>query len=279
METNPIKFICKPNFLNTTFIHSGMKIVDVHCHLDLYGGEYDAQPFDIDKFLQEQAKAGVKVIISNGTDPVSNRKVLAMANKYPLVKAALGFYPSHLFDDNASHFEDELQFIRSNAKNIIAIGEIGLDNHHVKDSLLKQKVALTKLVNLAKELDKPILVHSRKAELETIELLETLGHKKVVMHCFSGRKHLVKRIIENGWYFSLPCNIIRAEHFQIIANLSPLSKLLTETDGPLLSPYKENPRNEPKFIFETINKVAEIKKMDPEEISNQFFMNYQKLFL
>jgi len=256
-----------------------MKIVDVHCHLDLYGGEFDSEPVDLDKFLEEQKKNNVKVIITNGTHPESNRKVLEYSQKYGFVKAALGFYPTHVLEHSEKEFDEELAFMEKNKDKIVALGETGLDNHHIKGKLEEQKKALAKLVELAKKIDKPIIIHSRDAELETVEFLEQFDYKKIVMHCFGGRKHIVKRIIKNKWYFSIPCNITKLQHFQTIVELCPFEKILTETDGPFLSPYKDIKRNEPRYIAESLKKIAEIKKVTLEEASNIVFMNYQRLFM
>ena len=102
--------------------------------------------------------------------------------------------------------------------------------------------------------------------------------KKVVMHCFSGKFKLVKRIEDNGWFFSIPTNIIKLLHFQNIVKEVSLNQLLTETDAPFLSPYKDR-INEPSFIVETIRKMSEIKQMDENEIKNIIYMNFQKIFL
>ena len=110
-------------------------------------------------------------------------------------------------------------------------------------------------------------------------MLESSKLKKVVMHCFTGRKHLVKRIIDNGWSLSIPCVVVKLQQFQDNVKLAPLSQLLTETDCPYLSPYPDIRRNEPAFVIETIKKIAELKKMDQEEVANNIFMNYQKMFL
>lgn len=256
-----------------------MQIVDIHCHLDLYGSEWDPGNFDLDGFIEEQKKSGVKTIITNGTRPESNRLALKYAEKYSIVKPALGFYPTHVLEYSEEEFNKELEFIEKNKHNIVCLGETGLDNHHIKGKLEEQKKALAKLVGLAKKIGKPIIIHSRDAEMETIEFLEQFNYKKIVMHCFGGRKHLVKRIIKNRWYFSIPCNIIKLQHFQMIVELCPFEKILTETDGPFLSPFNDIKRNEPRYIAESLKKIAEIKGMDVEEVSNQIFMNYQRLFL
>ena len=98
------------------------------------------------------------------------------------------------------------------------------------------------------------------------------------MHCFSGRKHLVQRIRDNGWYFSIPCNVNRSLHFQQIVKDTPMEQLLTETDSPYLSP-DPGKINRPDNVKHTIQKIAELKQLTVEETSNIIYSNYQRIFL
>ena len=164
----------------------------------------------------------------------------------------------------------------------MAIGEVGLDLNEPglgeeTKTLEKQKNALKKFVELAEELDKPLIVHSRKAETEAIEFLESLNAKKVLMHCFSGKKKLIRRIVENGWYLSVPANIKNATHFQKLVEITPIEQLFCETDSPFLHPDKL-PDNEPANVIVSYKKIAEIKDMDLEEVKKKIEENYYKLF-
>jgi len=102
--------------------------------------------------------------------------------------------------------------------------------------------------------------------------------KKVVFHCFSGKFSLIKRIEGNGWLISIPANIDKSEHFQGAVQKTSISNLLTETDAPFLAP-KDKDRSEPSFVINTINKIAELKKLDKEEVKKNIFLNYQRTFL
>ena len=97
------------------------------------------------------------------------------------------------------------------------------------------------------------------------------------MHCFCGKKSLVKRIADNGWYITIPTSVVRAQQFQDIVKNVPITQLFCETDSPYLSPYKDK-MNEPAFILESYNKISEIKKMDALEVANSIYMNWQKVF-
>ena len=261
-----------------------MILIDVHCHLD-----HACFKDKLDEVLKRAEEAGLKAIITNGINPETNRISLKLAEKYKMIRPALGIYPIDALRKEIEEFEypvkfgefdidSELKFIEENKGKIAAIGEIGLDFVRSDEGQKKeQELLFRKFIELAKRIDKPIIVHSRKAELRVVEILEELKPKKVVLHCFSGRHHLVKRAIKNGWYLSIPCNIVRSEHFQKVVELCPLSHLFTETDAPLLSPYKER-LNEPAFVVETIRKIAEIKQMDALEVANNIYQNYQRVF-
>ena len=263
-----------------------MILIDVHAHMDMEGYEAYGGP---DKVIEECVKNDVKVIVCNGVDPKSNRKILEICSRHSICKAAMGIYPTHILEyvkaGNSRIIDDELKFIEENIKKkkVIAIGEVGLEYKEVKDITEEQKNIqkdyLRKFLDLAKKYDIPIILHSRGAELELIEFLEQEGMKdrKVIMHCFSGRKHHIKRIMDNKWYFSIPCIISKTEHFQYIAKDVPLTQLLTETDAPYLSPYI-NKTNRPDNALITIKKIAEIKKMEPIEVANIVYNNYQRIF-
>jgi len=261
-----------------------MILVDVHAHLDhkLFNGK-------LDEVISNAKKNNVKAVITNGVNPETNRIALKLAEKYDIVKAALGIYPIDALNietrkghyplkkENKVDVNKEIEFIKKNKDKIIAIGEVGLDYYWDKKHKKEQKQVFEKFIQLTEKIKKPIIVHSRKAEADAIELLSTTKLKKIIMHCFSGNFKLVKEIQDNNWYFSIPCKINKMQHFQKLVKETNISKLLTETDAPYLSPFKGK-INEPSYVIETIKKIAELKGMDKEEVANNIFMNYQKIF-
>jgi len=132
-------------------------------------------------------------------------------------------------------------------------------------------------LKVAKELDMPVVIHTRKAELDCIEILEKSDLKKIVLHCFIGRKHLIKRAADNGWFFSIPPVITRLQHFQTLVSMVPLNQLLTETDSPGLSPVAGE-RNEPANVEVTIKEIAKIKNISEKEVADAIWENAKKLF-
>lgn len=241
--------------------------IDVHCHLE---------SLDLEKVIKNARAKKVGIIITQGTNKETNRKAIEFSSKYPEVKAALGMYPSEGIKLTAKEIEEEIKFIIKNKDKVQAIGEVGLDLKEL-NTLDKQKEVFEKFIDLSIKLDKPIIIHSRKAELETIEILEKKKAKKVIMHCFSGKISLVERIAKNGWFLSIPANITFSEHFQIVAKKIPLSNLLCETDSPYLHPAKEFP-NEPANVIESYKKIAEIKELTTAQVEKAILDNYNELF-
>lgn len=255
-------------------------LVDVHAHLDHY-----LLINKTDEIINRAKNAGLSHIITNGIDPQTNRICLELSRKYPIVKCAMGLYPrSALKKDIESGYplkavgfdvDLEIDFIRENSQNIVAIGEVGLDFVNGEDS--QQIGDFEKVIELAEELKKPIIVHSRKAEQKCIEILESSKLRKIIMHCFSGEKRLIRKIGDNNWFLTVPTIAVRSMQFQEIIRDIPVSQLFCETDSPYLSPYKGQ-WNEPAFVIESYNKIAEIRHMDINEVVNNIYMNWQKVF-
>src|SRR3989338_2126914 len=257
-------------------------LIDIHCHLD------HPKFNDLGKVIENARKSGLKILLTNGINPETNRKALEIAKKYDIVKAALGIYPvSQLareikegnYPIKLEEFDvdKEIEFIEKNKDNILAIGEIGLDGLD-KENINEQKAIFEKLVSLAEKIKKPVIVNSRRAEQEVVGVLESSNCRKVLLHCFSGKRRLVKKAADLGYHFSVPTNIVRAQNFQLMAERVDISQLFCETDSPYLSPF-QGVRNEPAFVVESYKKIAEIKKMEVQEVANNIWMNFQRLFL
>lgn len=250
-----------------------MILIDAHAHID-----HNKFRKDMDKVIERAEKANVKAIINNGLNKETNRRTLEICSKHKTVKAALGFYPTDALEAGMDAVLAEIEFIEKNKDKIMAIGEVGLDYHWLKGKDKEQKEVFEKFIDLAKKLDLPLIVHSREAEEDAVEMLEAHKCKKVLMHCFNGSIELAKRCEKNGWHLSIPCNVVKSSNFQKIVKEVNINKLLTETDCPYL-PAVPGERNEPSKIGKTIEKIAEIKGMDKEEVANNIFLNYQNLFL
>ncbi|MBI3334252.1 TatD family hydrolase [Candidatus Pacearchaeota archaeon] len=246
--------------------------IDVHCHLEMCE--------DISKCIRNAEKKDVGIILTQGTSIETNRKALELAEKYDDVKVCLGIYPIDSLKMSDDEIKNELDFIRKNADKIVAIGEVGMDFKEDEKSWRRQEEIFGKFVKLSIELDKPIIVHSRKAEEKVIEVLEDEKAKKVIMHCFCGKKRLVERIVKNNWYLTIPTNVTYSTQFQDNAAAVPLNQLFCETDSPFLHPDKnvKEWKNEPGNVIESYKKIAEIKGMKLEEVEKKIYENYEKLF-
>lgn len=242
--------------------------IDAHCHFDL---------LDTDKAISAARKAHVTCIISNGINPETNRKTLELSKQYPEVRAALGLYPTEALALSDATIKKELAFIRSNAESIVAIGEVGMDFKEDLEHHNKQRSLFSNIIELSNSLHKPLIVHSRKAEEACIELLEKHQARQVVMHCFSGKMSLVKKIISNGWTLTIPTCVKTSEHFQNVIALTPMNQLLCETDSPYLHPDKGWP-NEPAQVIESYKMIAKIKNLSLKEIEKQLEINANALF-
>lgn len=272
-----------------------MLYVDVHCHLD-----HHLLVNKVDEVVKKAWDNGVRKLITNGLNHQSNLKTIQLSKKFPSVYGALGIYPPDTFlselkeiyrenknedikrqihEQEKLDIDKEIDFIQKSFKTnkkLLAIGEVGLDHSLPETDKKYQKQVFERFIRLSEKTKKPLIIHSRKAETDVIDMIESSTLKNPIFHCFSGKKKQVKKIQENAWCCSIPTNIVRSQQFQIMAEILPLSQILTETDAPFLSPFKER-YNEPAFIPETVKKIADIKKITEEEISNHIYMNYQRI--
>lgn len=260
-------------------------LIDVHCHLT-----HELFSKDLDKVIAFCKEKGVKVIIGSGVNPEDNKKLFDIATKYPdFVKVSYGIYPIDalgLGSDESGivrhkgliDLDKEFEFILKNKDKIISIGEVGMDFKMDLEKHDKQRENFLKIIKFCEKFGKPIVIHSRKAETEIIDMLEKSKLKKVVLHCFEGRKHVIDKAIKLGYSFSIPCTILKMQHFQELVRKCPIQQLLTETDAPWLSPVPGE-RNNSSNVRLTVQKIAELKGISYDECENLIFMNYQRMYL
>jgi TatD DNase family protein len=264
--------------------------IDVHCHLERFSEK------EIELILEECKNKNVRLIITDGIDIKTNRTTLSLAEKFPQIekslqlvglldvhgakrcgiKAALGIYPIDALSLSEKQLNEEIKFIENNKSKIISVGEVGLDLQE-SDNLEKQKEILIKFIKLSNKLNKPLTIHSRKAERECLALLEEHKAKKVLMHHFAGRLTMVNQIVDNGWFLSIPSSIEYSEHFQQMVKRAPLSSLLCETDSPFLHPERKR-NNSPANVLYAYRKIAEIKGLSLQEVEMQIENNFNRLF-
>jgi TatD DNase family protein len=255
--------------------------VDSHAHID--GPEFDA---DREEVLARAREAGVVAILNVGTgDPhgVELERAVALAERYEGVYAAVGVHPhdARLFDDAAA--ERVYELARS-SRRVIAWGEIGLDYHYDNSPREVQREAFARQLRMARALDLPVVIHSREADAETVEILRAeLGDatRSGIMHCFGGGYEMAAGVLELGFMISFAGNVTfkKAEALREVARRVPVERLLVETDCPFLTPVPfRGRRNEPARVVETARCLAELHGIEVEEFGRITTGNFERFF-
>lgn len=263
-----------------------MGLYDVHAHLT-----HPQFALDIEAVLDRARASGVTSIISNGLNLQDNRAVLELARQDSIVRPALGLYPvdAVLPEMRAKNVdypregeeygaEATLEFVSSHLDEAFAIGEVGLDGYWVPEEFwARQEEVFVRLLQLAVAADKPVIVHTRKREQRTLELLRECSASRVNWHCFGGKLRLADEIAAEGHFFSVPSNARRSESFRKLLQRLPRNQLLLETDCPYLGPNPKE-RSEPSCVRTTLTLAAELWGMTEEGALGVFEQNYRTLF-
>lgn len=249
-------------------------VIDSHCHLEQK--DYEKDRYEI----IEKCRKELRAVITSCAHPKGFKSTMEMVSRYGgFVFATFGVHPGYVREINDKGKAAFHELIRANKQNMVGIGEVGLDYDWVKEPefQLKQRLWFIEFIELSKELDLPIIVHSRGASDDAVDILEQNNARRVLMHMF-GAGHLLKRVIDNGWFISLNTMVITSKRYRKIARDAPLDKLLTETDSPWLG--LNNKRNDPTSVRLVIEKIAEVKKIRAEDVdrtSTENAINFFKL--
>jgi TatD DNase family protein len=261
-------------------------LIDSHCHID--GEAFDD---DRDEVVRRALEAGVVAMLNVGTgDPHSDdfRQAVAVAERYENVFASVGVHPhdAKLYDAKA---EDHLIELAKSEK-VIAWGEIGLDYYYDHSPRDVQREVFRGQIRKAKELGLPIIVHSRDADDETVEILRDEYLPRVadgnvrgpgIMHCFGGTPEIAKELMSIGFLISFAGNVTfkKAENLLDAARVVPLDRLLVETDCPFLTPMPfRGKRNEPAFVEHTAGFLAEFYGVPFDDLARQTTINFVEFF-
>lgn len=246
--------------------------IDTHCHITR--NDYNDIPFLIDKIKS----SGVKKIIVNGCDMESNLEVLELIKKYDIVYGSIGFHPTEL--DKFS--EDDLIWLEEhiNDDKIVALGEIGLDYHYPDTNKEKEEFVFRKQLDIAKRYSKPVIVHSRDAIQDTLNILKEYNLKGSI-HCFSGSLEMAREFIKCGYLIGVG-GVVTYKNAKNIINVIKnidLEYILLETDAPYLTPepYRKY-KNDSSYIPVIASKIAEIKGVLPEVVENTTSDTAESLF-
>ena len=253
-------------------------IIDSHCHLD-YSNLFN----QLDDVVKRATLNQVKYLLTICTTPDSFEKIKFIIKKYNNIYGTFGIHPHETknFQNINSKY---ILNIKRNNKKIIGIGETGLDYYYNHSEKKIQKKSFIEHIKSALELDMPVIVHSRNAELDTYEILKEEkrnSNLKILMHCFTGSKDFAKKLIDIGCYISFS-GIITFNNSSDLADavsVVPVERLLIETDSPYLSPIPlRGKSNEPSNIIHTLKKLSEIKKASIDSIESSTTNNFKNLF-
>jgi len=252
-------------------------IVDSHCHLD-HSPLYEK----LEEIVNRAQLIGVKFLLTISTSLNSFEKVKAIISKYENIYGTIGIHP-HETKDHVNVDKKKLLELKGSNNKIIGIGETGLDFYYQNSNKLVQKKKFIEHIEAAIELGLPIIVHSREAEIDTLNILKDFSSKnpKILMHCFTGSSNFSKKLLDLGAYISLSGIITfkNSIELQKTASTIPMDRLLIETDSPFLAPVpKRGSTNEPSFIKYTALKLAEIKNISYNDLIVYTSNNFIKLF-
>ncbi len=256
-----------------------MKFVDAHVHLS--DEEYAE---DLDEIIAEAKKSNVVALVSNSMDLETSVGSLKLSERYPgMVYAALGVHPwnvQNLTDAELKRVEELISEERARKnKALVAIGEIGLDYKYTR-VWDKQLMVFNEMLNLAEKLDLPVIIHSRGTTSQIVDMLPSFNLKKVLLHWFSHPLSALKKALEHGYYITEGPPTAYSNGIREVVRRTPLTNLLTETDGPVR--YWKNPfkgkRTTPAFIPTVVKAVAEVKGLEVEEVAAQIVKNFEAFF-
>ena len=255
-----------------------MELFDSHAH-------YDDEKFNDDRdcVIKDVFDSGVTKLVSAGYSLESSIKAIELAEKYNFIYATCGISPNDVPEDqNMDMLEEQLKQLETIATNkkVVAIGEIGLDYYWNTENKEFQKQAFIKQINLANKLNLPIVIHTRDAVMDTLDILKNIEKpvKPGVFHCCPLNIELVKEALKLGFYISFAGPVTFKNAYQVV-NEVPLEKILIETDSPYLSPEpKRGTRNDSRNVKYIAEKIAEYKGIEVEQIAKQTYENAKKVF-
>ena len=258
-----------------------MEFFDSHSH-------YNDEKFDEDReqLIEQTYNEGITRFIVAGYDIESSKKAIEMSQKYKFSYSICGISPNDIpqFEEELWKNIDEISKIahENMGKKLVAIGEIGLDYYWNKENKELQKQAFIKQIELANRLNLPIVIHSRDASIDTIDVLKKYPvNKKGIFHCCQPNQEMVRQALELGFYISFagPITFKNAKNSIDVVKMVPLDRILIETDSPYLTPEpNRGKRNDSRNVKYVAQKIAELKNMNIEEIAKITYENANRIF-
>lgn len=259
-------------------LNTGSQIVDTHCHLDM-----TAYQGDLKAVLERANNHYISQIVTIGIDLESSKHAVTLSKKYPQIFATIGVHPHDVDHMDDTTYSALSTLYSENERNIVAFGEIGLDYVKNYSPPVIQRVHFKRQLELAQELQLPIVIHNREANEDTLRILRESKplDQGGIMHCFSGDLAFAKKVIDLGLMISIP-GIVTFKNaktlHEVVRNI-PLSELLLETDGPFLAPHPfRGKRNEPAYLIYTAAQIAKLRQTSLQCIVDATTYNARKIF-
>ncbi|MGC7891689.1 YchF/TatD family DNA exonuclease [Vibrio anguillarum] len=252
--------------------------VDSHCHLDKL--DYDTLHIDVADVVEKARQANVKQLLSVGVTLDSFEPMLELIQPFDNVHASCGVHPL----DVESHFELTRFHQYASHPKVVAIGETGLDYHYQPETAELQKLRFSQHIETAVALNKPLIIHTRNARADTLEMLRDGGAERCggVIHCFTEDLAFAQAAMELGFYISISGIVTfkQATELKEVVKALPLERLLIETDSPYLAPVPHRgQQNQPAYVVEVAAYIAQLKSLSLTVIEEKTTENYQNLFL
>ncbi|WP_291943166.1 TatD family hydrolase [Cetobacterium sp.] len=249
-----------------------MKLVDTHCHLD-------NEKFDEDRLeVIERIKENLEFCVNIGYDLASSKKSLELAKEYDFIYAVIGVHPIDIAE-YSEEVEKELEILGKNPK-VVAIGEIGLDYHWMTEPKDVQQERFKRQLELAERLNKPVVIHTRDAMEDTVNILKEYPNITGVIHCYPGSLETAKQLVDR-FYLGIGGTLTfknSKKAVEVVKDI-PLDRIVIETDCPYLTPEPfRGKRNEPIYVEYVAKKIAEIKEISVEDVTKVTTENAKKLY-
>lgn len=249
-------------------------MIDTHSHID-----FEEYQQDFDGILAEIKANEVEKVIIPGVEPKTFETITKLCEKYEMLYGAVGVHPSEYKSYDKKAKEDIYHYAKHTK--IIAIGEIGLDYHYGPDTKEEQKKLLNEQLEIAQELELPVLIHDRESHEDCIEIIDKYKLKDVVFHCFSGDKNFAQECLSRGFYIAIGGVVTfkNAIDLKEAVKIIPVDRLLLETDAPYLTPVPYRGKiNSPKYLKYIAQEIAKLKETDVEFIKEQTTQNAKRIF-
>lgn len=256
-----------------------MQLIDSHCHLDRI--DLGKEKIDFPQLMQNATDAQVQHLLCVAISMDQFPDMVATAQSYEQVSFSCGVHPLHVGEDEKFTLE-QLKELASQER-VVAIGETGLDYYYSQDSIQMQQDYFAHHINVANELDKPLIVHTRDARKDTIDILKANQADKCsgVLHCFTENWEMAKAALDINFYISISGIVTfkNAVELQDVVKKIPMERLLIETDSPYLAPVpKRGKQNQPAYVKHVAEFIAQLKGVSVEEVAETTTNNFKSLF-